>query len=178
MSIPVSNALSSAGSRQKWANIRIPRLLQTPAAVRFLSCEPLLGPVDLKQAVRTMGSERGHGLTASYVHAGGCCERQLHGINWVIAGGESGRKARAAHPDWFRSLRDQCAEANVPYFFKQWGEWAPTGYLVIGGTSRGAYLIGDPVDDMGHRVEMHRVGKKKAGRELDGVEHNAFPTGP
>lgn len=79
------------------------------------------------------------------------------------------------NPQWAASLRDQCATADIPFFFKQWGEWAPTGYLVIGGTSRGAYLIGDPVDDMGHRIEMHRVGKKKAGRELDGRTWDQFP---
>ncbi|MFK8851305.1 hypothetical protein [Streptomyces sp. Ac-502] len=56
------------------------------------------------------------------------------------------------------------------------GEYAPTGYLVIGGTARGAILTGDPVDDMGHRVEIARVGKKRAGRELDGRTHDAFPT--
>jgi protein gp37 len=173
---PLTNVwLGVSVEDQKWADIRIPALLHTPAAVRFLSCEPLLGPVDLKQAVIPMGSERGHGLTASYVHAGGCCTNRLHGIDWVIAGGESGRKARAMHPDWARGLRDQCAQASIPFFFKQWGEWAPTGYLVIGGTSRGAYLIGDPVDDLGHRVEVHRIGKKAAGRELDGRTHDAFP---
>ncbi|MFI6055472.1 phage Gp37/Gp68 family protein [Streptomyces violascens] len=160
---------------QQWADIRIPALLNTPAAVRFLSCEPLLGPVDLKQAARTMGSERGHGLTASYVHAGGCCERQLHGIGWVIVGGESGRNARPMHPDWARSIRDQCTTAGVPFFFKQYGEYAPTGYLVIGGTTKGTLLIGDPVDDLGHRFELARVGKKAAGRELDGREWNELP---
>ncbi|MFE1949970.1 DUF5131 family protein [Streptomyces sp. NPDC059524] len=159
---------------QQWANIRIPALLRTPAAIRFLSCEPLLGPVNLKQAVRTMGSERGHGLTASYVHASDCCHK-YHGIDWVIVGGESGRKARPMDPTWAQSLRDQCAEANVPFFFKQWGEYAPTGYLVIGGTSRGVLLVGDPVDDMGHRVEIARIGKKNAGRQLDGRTHDAFP---
>ncbi|MEV8033945.1 phage Gp37/Gp68 family protein [Streptomyces sp. NPDC086182] len=159
---------------QKRADLRIPALLNTPAAVRFLSCEPLLGPVDLKQAVRTMGSERGHGLTASYVHAGDCC-RRFHGIDWVIVGGESGRGARPMAPQWATSLRDQCAEADVPFFFKQWGEYAPTGYLVIGATSKGALLAGAPVDDLGHRVELARVGKAKAGRELDGRTHDALP---
>ncbi|MBD0743496.1 phage Gp37/Gp68 family protein [Streptomyces sp. CBMA152] len=159
---------------QKWANIRIPALLQTPAAVRFLSCEPLFGPVDLKQAVIPMGSERGHGLTASYVHAGDCC-RRFHGIDWVIVGGESGHGARPMAPQWATSLRDQCAAADVPFFFKQFGEYAPTGYLVIGGTTKGTLLAGEPVDDLGHRVELARVGKKAAGRELDGRTHDAFP---
>ena len=114
---------------QQRADLRIPALLDTPAVVRFLSCEPLLGPVDLLQAVVPMGSERGHGLTASYVHVGGCCEK-FHGIDWVIVGGESGRAARPMHPAWARRLRDQCTSAGVPFFFKQWGEWGPAPWTV------------------------------------------------
>ncbi|MET7713736.1 phage Gp37/Gp68 family protein [Streptomyces sp. NPDC005407] len=181
---------------QQWANIRIPALLDTPAAVRFLSCEPLLGPVDLKQAVRTMGSERGHGLTASYVHADGCC-RKFHGIDWVITGAESGRKARPAHPNWFRSLRDQCAAGNVAYFHKQNGEWADRTTLT--GDQRSAASIWDEkrvtyVHPHDGRTQTHgqwgindhlegwacvqRVGKKAAGRQLDGVTHDQFPKEP
>ncbi|MFD0437056.1 phage Gp37/Gp68 family protein [Streptomyces chartreusis] len=127
---PLPNVwLGTSVEDQKRADLRIPALLETPAAVRFLSCEPLLGPVDLKRAVRTMGSERGHGLTMSFVHAGGCC-RKFHGIDWVIVGGESGHRARAMHPDWARSLRDQCEQAEVPFFFKQWGEWGPAPFIV------------------------------------------------
>ena len=160
---------------QKHANLRIPALVDTPAAVRFLSCEPLLGPIDLKQAVRTLGSERGHGLTASFVHAGGCC-RKFHGIDWVIVGGESGRGARPMSPDWARSLRDQCETADVPFLFKQWGEYQPTDWKVIGRPSdRRNVLVGDPIDDLGHRWEMRRVGKGKAGRELDGRTWDEFP---
>lgn len=103
---------------QQWADIRVPALLETPAAVRFLSCEPLLGPVDLKRAVIPMGDQRGHGLTASFVHAGNCC-RRFHGIDWVIAGAESGPGARAMDEGWVRSVRDQCAVAGVAFFYKQ-----------------------------------------------------------
>lgn len=165
---------------QKWADIRVPALLGTPAAVRFLSCEPLLGPVTLKRAVITMGSERGHGLTASYVHADGCCERGLHGIDWVIAGGESGPRARPMHPQWARHLRDQCAWAGVPYFLKQWGEFAPEDH----GHDRGRVAL---IDTQGRNwterettaphdaVRMRRVGKAQAGRLLDGRHHDASP---
>jgi protein gp37 len=146
---------------QKRADLRIPALTQTPAAVRFLSCEPLLGPVDVSQWLGDTDSDE----PGAY----------RDGIHWVIAGGESGRGARPMAPQWATSLRDQCADADVPFFFKQFGEYAPTGYLVIGATSKGTLLAGDPVDDMGHRVELARVGKKNAGRELDGREHNAFP---
>lgn len=89
---------------QKWADERIPYLLDTPAAVRFLSVEPLLGPVALT------------GLTPQY-------EKRIH---WVIVGGESGRYARGMHPDWARGIRDQCIRGNTPFFFKQWGEWGWT----------------------------------------------------
>ena len=101
--------------------------------------------------------------------------RRQQPINWVIVGGESGRGARPMVPQWATSLRDQCTAADVPFFFKQFGEYAPTGYLVIGGTSKGVLLVGDPVDDLGHRVELARVGKKKAGRELDGRTWDEFP---
>ncbi|RZB13798.1 DUF5131 family protein [Streptomyces sp. F001] len=96
-------------------------------------------------------------------------------IAWVIAGGESGPRARPMHPDSARQLRDECARAGVPFFFKQWGEWAPSGRIAIGGNQRGHALVGDPVDGLGHRVEMVRLGKKKTGRLLDGRLHDAVP---
>lgn len=136
-----------------------------PGVVRFLSCEPLLGPiVSLDRYLsRTSlsfcrcllcntGREPTSGWRASGEECRDCHRGYVGGIGWVIAGGESGRRARPMHPGWARSLRDQCASAEVPFFFKQWGEWADTG--------RG----------------MERVGKDAAGRLLDGVEHNEFPT--
>ncbi|MFF7954060.1 DUF5131 family protein [Streptomyces griseorubiginosus] len=178
---PLPNVwLGVSVENQQWADIRIPALLTTPASIRFLSCEPLLGPVDLERAVIPLGSERGHGLTASYVHTGDCCRRGLHGINWVIVGGESGRNARPMHPQWARDLREQCERAAVPYFFKQWGEFAPEAH----GHDRGATVL---IDSHGRTssdtdtpagpdtVRMRRVGKKAAGRVLDGRLHNAFP---
>lgn len=142
---------------QYWADIRVPQLLHTPGALRFLSCEPLLGPIDLKQAVITMGSERGHGLTASYVHWG-CCER-FHGLDWVIVGGESGSGARPMHPDWARSLRDQCRE-RVPYFFKQWGAWGPAPYIVP---------VGDPA--AGWRGGAGELQEARKASEAAGATH-------
>ena len=122
---------------QKYADLRIPGLLAAPAAVRFLSCEPLLGPVDLKQAVRTLGSERGHGLTASFVHAGDCC-RKFHGIDWAIVGAESGPGARPMELDWARSLVEQCQDAGVAPFVKQLGSvWARDHH--VGGKSVAAH---------------------------------------
>ena len=116
--------LGTSAEDQRRAEIRVPALLNTPAAVRFVSLEPLLGPIDLRRAVWTMGSVRGHGLTASFVHVGDCC-RRFHGIGWVITGGESGPGHRPPEAAWFRALRDQCAAADVPFFFKQWGGRTP-----------------------------------------------------
>src|SRR5581483_489410 len=111
---------------QKSADLRIPQLLQIPAKIRFLSCEPLLGPVRLIGATETLPYEfaaTGMGWSDSNVQYERLAEP---GIHWLICGGESGAHARPMHPDWARSLRDQCAAAGVPFFFKQWGEFAPS----------------------------------------------------
>jgi hypothetical protein len=145
-------------------------LLVIPARVRFLSCEPLVGPVDLARIP----------LNAALIE-----NQQLH---WVICGGESGRldaEIRAMHPAWARSLRDQCAKAGVAFFFKQWGDWlgaeiiSPTKFQLT--FKKGAegpkkpdfhhWKDGNPADE---NVSA-RVGKKDAGRLLDGREHSAFP---
>lgn len=111
---PLPNVwLGVSVENQQWANIRIPALLKTPAAVRFLSCEPLLGPVDLTMV-------DWDGVTGLCV-----LEKAPVGIDWVIAGGESGTGARPMHPDWVRTLRDQCVAAGVPFLFKQWGGRTP-----------------------------------------------------
>lgn len=80
------------------------------------------------------------------------------------------------HPDWARSLRDQCVAADVPFFFKQWGEWAPNGWRAIGYLDpKRERLVGEPVDDLGHREVIERMGKKAAGRELDGRTWDECP---
>jgi protein gp37 len=119
---------------QQWADIRIPALLDTPAAVRFLSCEPLLGPVMLPLRWLRRAGHDGR-------------------IDWIIAGGESGPGARPMNPDWARTLRDQCEVTGTSFLFKQWGAWSPM----------------DPADT------MRRLGKKAAGRELDGRTWDEFP---
>jgi protein gp37 len=102
---------------QEQADARIPRLLETPAAVRWLSCEPLLGPMDLSKwlgPVDWPSCWEQHSLTLNRV-------QRMHQPQWIVVGGESGPGARPMHPDWARTLRDQCVEAGVPYFFKQAG---------------------------------------------------------
>ena len=176
---------------QRRADERIPHLLATPAAVRFLSCEPLLGPVNLECTPWPNGWERPVDDLSDGVDPLRYVGTQGKAVDWVIVGGESGPGARPMHPDWVRSLRDQCNEAGVPFFFKQWGEWVG-GRLDMGefyadedaygpdvAWNRGGYstircksaaqagLTG--YDDWG------RVGKKHAGRLLDGREWNEMP---
>lgn len=139
---------------QDTADERIPLLLQTPAAVRWVSAEPLLGPVDLEFGEIDIALEKdGFGNSAI-----------LGGIDWVVVGGESGPKARPMHPDWARSLRDQCAASGVPFLFKQWGEFAPNWFN----------------DDDGEKIPgsewIDRMGKKMAGRLLDGFQHDGYPS--
>jgi len=142
---------------QQRADERIPQLLQIPARVRFLSGEPLLGPVEFSNVTHRSDCVAALGKPA------------LAGIHWVIAGGESGPGARPMHPAWARSLRDQCAGAGVAFHFKQWGEWEPGIVADIPGSRETVLMKPDS------RV-MVRVGKKAAGRLLDGLEHNAAPS--
>lgn len=145
---------------QERADQRIPILLDTPAAVRWLSCEPLLGPVDLDAT--------GMGVTGTSGP-----ESRPSAVDWVVAGGESGPGARPMHPDWARSLRDQCRDAGVPFLFKQWGdlvteEQAPEDITLPAVSWR---HLGDD------QPPVWRVGKKRAGRLLDGVQHDGYPGG-
>ena len=162
---------------QKRADERIPDLLATPAAVRWVSAEPLLGRVDLENVFVTP-RPRSACVWDVLRGVGGAPAR----LGWVVVGGESGPGARPMHPDWARSLRDQCAAAGVPFFFKQWGSFAeggdryetsPLSRIVRGWTGSGWN------DDPGTWVQPHAymvdVGKARAGRLLDGVEHNAMP---
>lgn len=140
---------------QKTADERIPILLNTPAALRFVSYEPALESIDLA-----------YYLFEDYTDVPGKIGRDwTESLDWVIAGGESGPHARPAHPDWFRQIRDQCAAASVPFFFKQWGEFSPDRPIQI--------ARDDAFQQSGW--PMYRIGKKRAGRLLDGKEYNQFP---
>lgn len=138
---------------QERADQRIPALLQVPAAVRFLSCEPLLGPVDLRFTDCWLGYTPNRDL-----------------LHWVIVGGESGARARPMHPDWARGLRDQCAAAGVPFFFKQWGSWSPN---CLCGRVKACVTTARPTP--GKPGCMFRCGKCAGGNTLDEVIHGAFP---
>lgn len=171
---------------QKWADIRVPALLETPAAVRFLSCEPLLGPIDLLGDVEVPGPAIVRAGVSYRTDYGTGIEYDVDdqvGIDWVIVGGESGPMARPMHPDWARQLRDQCTTAGVPFFFKQWGEWAPDGHWGADITSPGQMYVKPylPRPERMHEVEgysLTRMGKKRAGRELDGRTWDEMPEVP
>jgi protein gp37 len=167
---------------QREADEKIPLLLQVPAAVRFVSYEPALGPIH-KLNLFMRSRKTGHVPFGPHGRDGGCptpCFDDKRwcgcGIDWVIAGGESGPGARPAHPDWFRSVRDQCQAAGVPFFFKQWGEWLPTDQddlsVVRPGNMR-ACLAG--TGESGEVGLWRRVGKSRAGRLLDGHPYSATP---
>jgi protein gp37 len=113
--------LGTTAENQTEADRRIPHLLSAPAAVRFISAEPLLGPVDLTRISPIIFAARVNALTGMWHWEGGPNRIESPKIDWVICGGESGRGARPMHPDWARSLRDQCADAGTAFFMKQMG---------------------------------------------------------
>lgn len=217
---PLPNVwLGVSTENQQWADIRIPSLLDTPAAIRFISAEPLLGPVDLTEwigcphdSLSGIDQEPLDSPTKRW-RCDQCCASVLDGtvtnvgLNWVIVGGESGRSARPMHPDWARSLRDQCQAAGVAFLFKQHGEWIedvthhpaepeiginepfrvvnvppnhkdrnrcamhPAGMTALTPNNPfNPFHAGHP-----HWTAMRRVGKKAAGRVLDGREWNGYP---
>jgi protein gp37 len=164
---PLPNVwLGVSTERQQEADERIPHLLRTPAAVRFISAEPLLGPIDLAAiagnqhlAFDSLTGQLKSQLTGELIAA---YPRDAH-IDWVIAGGESGPNARPMHPDWARRLRDQCKAPGVPFFFKQWGSHAPS-FMAKADSS----IFYDS-------NKMVPCSKKAAGRLLDGVLHDGMP---
>ena len=137
---PANVWMGTTVESQEWAEERLPHLVTLPAAVRFISAEPLLGPVDLS--------------------------KWLSGLDWVITGGESGPRARPSSPSWFRTILNQCMAANVAFHFKQWGDWAPGQGISL------AQARAEQVDD---GTTMLRLGKKVAGRSLDGEVWDGLP---
>lgn len=171
--LPGNAALGATVEDQKRADINVPALLRAKrdlgARTAFLSCEPLLGPINLTRFTREVP------LFSAY-------PKRVWDIDWVITGGETDQgshKARPTHPAWFRQIRDACAEAGVPYHHKQNGEWLPAGdwyddhpvSLVQREWRDGEWQEVRPDAE----EYVARIGKKAAGRLLDGVEHNGMP---
>ncbi|OJW42493.1 MAG: hypothetical protein BGO50_01805 [Rhodanobacter sp. 67-28] len=179
--------LGATVCNQTEADRDIPKLLAVPAAVRFLSIEPMLGAVDIRRWMgESIGASR-HRLQGEGFYRCDVTGAPLEGIDWVIVGGESGHGARPMHPAWPRSLRDQCAAAGVPYLFKQWGNWkvessalsdrdlpspadAKRAWLGVSGQ-----MNAPSVDDTADGCTMVNVGKRVSGRQLDGHTHDGFP---
>lgn len=172
---------------QAEADRDVPKLLAVPAHVRFLSMEPLLGPVDLT-SIRQQIDGDSYTESNVLVHKSTLDRGASRpAVDWVIVGGESGPGARPMHPDWARSLRDQCTAAGVPFLFKQHGEWLATAFcddeMAMIPSKRTVYVGRDGVfhdgsggvDFFGGEEETAWVGKKAAGRLLDSREHNGFP---
>lgn len=158
-SLPNNVWLGVTVENQEEADKRIPLLLGAAATTRFVSCEPLLSAVDLRGNIPAERALRWH-------------HPMIAGLNWVIAGGESGGQARPMHPEWVRSLRDQCAAAGVPFMMKQWGEFRPYEEGVDHVDQSGRCTV--PSGDLSvYPALMKRVGKQAAGRMLDGKLHDA-----
>jgi protein gp37 len=210
--LPLPNVwLGVSVENQTTADERIPLLLDTPAAVRWISAEPMLGPISLEW----LGHD-GDGVIdaltgevwiddagpAARVRVHGSIETSVMGrrvisartaLDWVVVGGESGPKARPMHPRLVRSLRDQCAKVGVPFLFKQWGEWIPyehgaqppfllsqhgreiDGHFLPDFESEDGQLQREWICDYADQILARRVGKKAAGRLLDGVLHDGYP---
>lgn len=193
--LPLPNVwLGVSVEDQTRAEQRIPALLETPAAVRWISAEPLIGPVDLKNIETTpprvayLNALSGRRMTCE---AGGPYVEvpALPGLDWVVVGGESGEGSRPMHPDWARDLRDQCADAGVAFLFKQWGDWTPgeNAQNTLGRTVETADWFNDawdyqtltPASAEGMHIDdeptLYRAGKRAAGRHLDGHMHDGYP---
>ena len=188
---PENVAIGTTVEDQIRANERIPELLKIPALVRFLSCEPLLGPLDLSAIRLPLVGESFE--TSDVLHHKDELNRgkPRPAIDWIICGGESGQGARPMHPDWARSLRDQCQAAGVGFFFKQWGDWLPGEEHYQGPLWK--FQNGELVDshffpdfneeppgwdyELESCIVYRRLGKNKAGRVLDGREWNEVPEG-
>ncbi len=162
---PLPNVwLGTSISDQDSANERVPHLLRCPAAVRFVSAEPLLGFVDLTAILCDgWGLYPLSGVRSDNSPPSGFS--QGPSIDWVIVGGESGPNARPMHPDWARSVRNQCVRTGTPFFFKQWGEYKPASNVARN----------RPLLEFSDGWTVKRVGKSSAGRLLDGQEWSQLP---
>lgn len=160
--------LGVTAENQATADERIPLLLQMPAAVRFVSVEPMLGAVDLQKYLdEREWPDYTWGIEPEFI--------TRPGLDWVIAGGESGPGARPVHPDWLRGIRDQCQAAGVPFFLKQWGAHVDMSNMPQETIDRVVPVSASRWAHTPDGTRMYRVGKKAAGRLLDGREWNEWP---
>ncbi len=197
---PLPNVwLGVSAEDQRRADERVPILLDTPAAVRWVSAEPMLGPIDFTRIAGDIGVglHSYDALRGLNIHQDdGDQATRVNRLDWIVVGGESGPGARPMHPNWARSIRDQCAEAGVPFLFKQWGAWGRASPKPSGTPGRYAFASAPPhsdfmpamivpidtyprqIDLFGGAIVMELVGKKATGRRLDGVLHDGFPARP
>jgi protein gp37 len=171
VALPLSNVwLGVSAEDQQRAGERVPDLLQTPAAVRFVSAEPLLGPIDFTDVFPDLTATL-NAFTGEGRHLLGMSAKTLGPLDWIIVGGESGPRSRPMHPAWVSAIRDQCAAAGVAFFFKQWGEWVAEVQspedIVLPASSRCPW----PRDE----TAVYQVGKRRAGRFLNGRTHDEMP---
>ena len=145
---PMNVWIGTTVENQQLADVRLPHLLKHRAAIRFLSCEPLLGSIDLSRWMAEPGLNR---------------------INWIIAGGESGPGARPMHPEWVTGLLKQCKKSAISFHFKQWGHWVPAESA---GAQNKTKLVEFPFE---RSVEMVRLPKREAGRVLAGKTWDGLP---
>lgn len=173
-------AIGTSVERQKEANSRIHHLLRLPAPMRFLSVEPMLAPVELVDTGALWTSIQDNAIVKTIP--------DMRLIHWVIVGGESGMKARPIHPDWPRSVREECKAAGIPFLFKQWGSWvefSQTGAHSCRNLGNGkGRLSGGPLDEKVFPLRfpwgatgpvMVKTGKGNAGRTLDGELWDQYP---
>ena len=146
--------LGTSAENQLWLDRRVEHLLEHDVVVCFISAEPLLGPLALQPWLAAPGSLQ-------------------PGINWVIAGGESGPDSRSMNPAWPEDIRDQCNEADVPFHFKQWGHWAPEELIAEGISARAQRM--NVIGRDGRSIQLVKVGKAKGGRELGGTTWDQVP---
>lgn len=194
--IPTNLFLGVSCENQARADERIPILLQIPAAVRWVSIEPMLGAVDISPWDRCdqcgrlrntfdpyndLGKPWTHWACHEHYNPDGGCDGtyEENAIDWVVLGGETGPGARPMHPDWARSVRDQCQAAGVPFYFKQWGEWIQLrdNAACRAGEFKGQRIEVDQYSnpDQCRRITLCRVGSKASGHLLDGREWREMP---
>lgn len=181
-------ALGVTAENQEMADLRIPILLQIPAAVRFVSIEPMLSKIDFLHYKNVLGNYAINvfhdWLTGETGGNGKTYKEKENKLDWVICGGENGHGARPMEPEWVRNVRDDCQDARVPFFFKGWGEWLPDDQIdcnkfVYRKSHPGApsWAIDKPCTHLSPGLHAFKVGSKKSGHLIDGVEYRQRPAG-